>query len=109
MNNIDEYATVLKNYGSMEKVKDLYDQLNINYEQIHELIERIDKADNSDPEYLEHLYKTEFMLLMDNVGLYEDLKINIDQVERNQDNEFELARIKRDAEKMIIVEVIELG
>jgi hypothetical protein len=109
MNDIDEYATVLKDYGPMEKVKHLYDQLNVNYEQIHELIDRIDKADNSDPEYLEHLYKTEFMLLMDNVGLYEDLQINIDQVDRNQDNEFELAKIKRDSEKMIIVKVIELG
>lgn len=107
--SIDAFAEVVNSYSAIERVRDLYDQLQVNVAELDMVIENIEKTkeSNEHPNVLEHLYGNEFRLLMDNFGIYEDLKTYLDKVEKTPENEFELARIRRDLSKLVTVEVIE--
>lgn len=108
IDNINEFAKIEND--SMGEVKNLYSELFENVFHIEALLENIDKLEkgSSDPDQLEELYRKEFMLYMRNVGIYEDLLKCIDRIEPTLENEFELAKIKRDADSLLKVEVIEL-
>lgn len=109
--SIDSWAEAIKNYTPLDKARDLFHQLEINRAEIEKISESIKKAedDKQDAEILQHLYMNEFHLLMDNVGLFEDVLLNLNRVKRTPENEFELARIRREAPKLCLVPVLELN
>lgn len=90
----------------MDKIQDLYTQLTINIIQLDNIDSAIENE--QDPNQLEMLFENEFMLYMENVGIYEDIMLLIDQEQRTINNEFELARIKKSVQDMIRVEIIEI-
>ncbi len=109
LDRIEEYGKI-KNMTNLDLIHDLYTQLVTNVLQIDTLVENIEKleGENADLDQLEKLYENEFMLYMNNVGLHEDLMNALDREERTDDNEFELARIKKVAGNLLRVEVVAL-
>jgi hypothetical protein len=108
--DILDYTTEVTGSG-MERIYDLQTQLVANVFEIEALTERLDKLVTENPDdidTLEDLFGKEFMLYMNNIGIYEDLMMNIEQEPRTVDNELILARIARDAHTLNRVEVIEL-
>lgn len=109
MDNIDEFGTKVETITPLDKAKDLYNNLVQNIENIDKISSSISKAEaESDMESLEQLYQNEFMLYMDNVGIFEDLINNLDMVEKTDENEFELARLRKGAIKMCRVSIVEV-
>lgn len=108
MDRLDEYGKI-KTMSTMEKIRELYTQLINNVETIDQINNNIVKLeiDLQDIDQLELLYEREFMLLMNNISIYEDLINLIDNEKKTSENEFELARIRRDAMKHRKVEVVE--
>lgn len=110
MDNTEDYSTKINNISELEQAKDLYVQFAENVDSMDKLSTSIAEAEvENDLETLEQLYHNEFMLYMDHTGIFEDLLNKLDTVEKTTDNEFELARIRRDAIKMfrgLIVEVL---
>ena len=103
---------LVENYSApMNKINDLHTQLLANIIEIDALTEAIEKNENDlsiDPDELEKLYRREFYLYMDHIGIYDDLIQYLDNEPKTTANEFELARIRRDAQKMLRVTVVEL-
>lgn len=105
---MDEFMTPIDN-SSMSHIHDLLTRLLVNNAQIENITVNIKKmeADVTNANDLETLYKNEFFLFMENIGLYEDLIIYIDKEPKTIDNELELARIKKTADNLVLVEVME--
>lgn len=93
---------------SMDRIQDLYTQLITNILEVDNITMNIEKMEADEVEILEDLYRNEFMLYMQHIGIYEDLLNCIDNEPRTSDNEFELARIKKEASKLLRVQVVEL-
>lgn len=112
----NEFLTDTK-MTSMERIQDLYTQLLINIAELDnldkslsELEEEIHNPDRSDElsDQLESLFENEFILYMNNIGIYEDLMLCIEREPVTDANNFELRRIKKAAAGMLRVEIIEL-
>lgn len=98
-----------KTYTSLEKVQELYNDLVHNNEKLDNICKHINEAEfKEDIESLEDLYQNEFMLYIDNVSIFDDLMNRLDDIEKNQDNEFELARIRKAAHKMLRVRIVDI-
>lgn len=107
MDFLNEVADVKST--SMDKIYDLHTQLLANCMEIDKITGNIEKYEaESDLNQLESLYRNEFVLYMDHIGLYEDLIKYIEKEPRTFDNKFELAKIKREAQKMLRVTVVEM-
>ena len=100
-----------KESSEMERIRDLYLDLMNNSAQIDVLTDNIAKLE-AEPELnvdqLEKLYANEFMLHMNNVGIYQDLVTSIEKEPKTLTNQFELKRMEKEAQKMLRVEIIEL-
>lgn len=108
--DILDFATE-RNGSSLEKIHDLHTQLAINVLDIDTITDNIIKITLVTPDdfdTLEDLYHKEFMLYMDNASICEDLFKYLEAEPRTSENEFELARIQRDAEHMDLVEYVDL-
>lgn len=108
--SIDTWAETIKNYSPLDKARDLFHQLEINHEEITTITANIKQAeeDNQSADILQQLYMNEFHLLMSNVGLFEDIMLNLDRVTKNPENEFEVARIRKNAPRLCLVNVLEI-
>lgn len=94
---------------SMEKIQDLYTQLLANAMEIDMLSDNIDRLEQEkDLDALENLFRTEFLLYMEHIGIYEDLSRYIDNEPRTAENEFELARIRRDKDNLLRITVVDI-
>lgn len=110
MELLEEFA-VERNGNNLEKIHDLQIELITNVidlEAITENIQALILKDSENFDDLEDLYFKEFKLYMNNISIYEDLMSYIEKEPITSDNEFELAKIKRDADNMLRVEVIDL-
>lgn len=109
--SIDTWAETIKNYSPLDKARDLFEQLEINHDEISTISINIKRAetDNLSPDILQQLYMNEFHLLMNNVGLFEDIMLNLDRINKNQENELEVRRIRKNAPKLCLVNVMELN
>ncbi len=109
LDRINEYGKI-KNMNTIDKINDLYTELVTNCLEIDNVLKNIEKYEQSNEESvdIEKLYENEFLLYMNNISIYEDLINYIEKEPRTSENEFELARIKREANKLLKVEVIVL-
>lgn len=109
MDDIDNWATEKSKATNMERVIELHTDLSNNISLIDNVNKNIAEAEASnDIETMEDLYQKEFMLYMDNIGIFDDLIQLLDTVDKTPENEFELARIRRSAIKMCRVEIVEV-
>lgn len=108
--SIDSWAETMNNYSPLDRARDLFQQLEINHGEITTLTTNIKKAedDNQSADILQQLYMNEFHLLMNNVGLFEDVMLNLDRVTKSPENEFEVARLRKNAPKFCLVNVIDI-
>lgn len=106
---LDKYAK-MKDYTNMERVQELYKQLQENSIEVDTIIENLDRLEKEHTDFnlLEDLYRNEFGLYMRNISIYEDLILNIERIEVTMENEFQLAKIKKDAQDLVRVDVLEL-
>lgn len=88
----------------MDLIHNLYTALIANTLELDNLAKNIEDPSLSF-EDREVLYSNEFRLYMDNIGLYEDLQIELSLIEKTIDNELELARIRKGIEQLRRVEV----
>lgn len=99
------------NDSSISKIYDLQTKLAVNCLEIEAIADNIQTIELKTPEdfdVLEDLYYKEFVLYMNNIGLYEDLMSYIENEPKTMDNELILARIHKDAQKHLKVEVLQL-
>lgn len=94
---------------SIEKIRELHNQLVENVLEIDKIGESIDvlEANGGDMRDYEYLYANEFKLKMDHIGIVDDLLNYIDQEPRTLENKFELAKLKRDTKNLLRVAVME--
>lgn len=95
----------------MDRIYELQTKLLVNVREIETISENINRIKIQTPEdiaTLEFLYSREFSRYMDNIGLYEDLVALIDAEPKNQENEFELMKIRRDIKDLCLVEVVDI-
>lgn len=98
-----------KDYTDMERIQELYTQFVANSLQLDAIVENLSKleTDGASFEDLEQLYQNEFMLYMRHVAIYDDILLNIQRTPRTNENEFELAKIKKDSKAMLRVAIVE--
>ena len=109
MNLEEDGFSIAVGITNMDRVYDLQTKLMVNVKEIDNIEHAISTKEIQTPtdlDSLEILYKNAFMLYMNNVGIYDDLLLAIDREPKHQFNEFELAKIKRQAEDLCLVEVI---
>lgn len=106
IDNIEEYGKIENT--NMDKIQSLFTELVANNLEIENIIKNIEKLEEENSSDLEKLYENEFILYMLNISIYEDLMKYINEEPKTSENEFELARIKREANKLLKVEVITL-
>ena len=96
---------------TLHRIQCLFDDLVVNAEQIEVILDNIEEAEKTENivvDNLEDLYRNEFMLYMDNVSIYEDLMNLINLEPRTIENEFELARMKKEAAKLLKVGIVDV-
>lgn len=99
-----------KDDNQMDRINTLYNELIANSMQLDALVENILKLEKEQESFeaLESLYQNEFLLFMKNVSIYDDLLLEINRADKTIENEFILAKIKKDAETYLRVEIMEL-
>lgn len=110
MDRLNEYATIQGERRNMDHINDLYKDLlenALSLDVITRNIKEIEAA-GADPDTLEDMYKNEFMLYMNNVSIYDDLVNKVDATEKTPDNQFALAKLKREAASLLRVGVVEV-
>lgn len=91
----------------LKRAHNLLTMLVANTMEIENLQKNLQRPDLSVEDF-EALCSNEFKLYMENIHIYDDLVNSLEKVEKTIDNEFEIAKMKRDAENLRRVEIVEL-
>jgi hypothetical protein len=92
---------------TIEELKDLLAVLANNSIKLDKIEETLKSGSLSGDEY-EELYTKEFMLCIENSGLYEDILLNLDRIEASSGVSLDTKRIRKQAEEYLRVKIIDV-
>lgn len=92
----------------LKKCQDLYEELRTVNDALKFISEKLKRLDLDIDEY-EALYKEEFRLSVELVGTFEDLQAALTALEKTSGMEFLANRMRKNAEQIVSVEVIDVS
>jgi len=93
----------------MDRCESFMKDLVTNVEEMDRLTEQMNNTNEFHPPF-EEMYEREFMLAVKIVGIFEDLHINLERLEKEDPSmRFYINRMRKDSDKLVTFGYIELG